>query len=256
MSETNAPIETTPVDIAPQEGAVQNDAPKTEQPTEQKEPGWYARRLGQITYERRQAERDRDAAREEAENYRRALSDARGEPKQEESRPQPTEADIRSKIEKEGVEQEFNKRCNDVADKIRQTHGEDGLKRATDYLHERAGFDMKKHRDVLDDITGLPNASEVYYALAHDPDAASEILNAPSRRQFALLSRFADGLASKSRPPEERAEAESAPVREVSKAPPPVRSPRGGSSSSTGSIFEPGISAEEFERRWAKGKRD
>lgn len=211
-----------------------------------------------MTFERREAERQAQAAREEAAQYARALKAARGEG---EAQPELTPDQIRQQVEKEYEQKarqetearSFNDRCNVIADAVKKTYSNANPGALTQLLSDRAGLDFNNasHRQLLSDISELPNAGAVYYALAHDPDAASDIFDAPERRQYAMLTRFADKLA---KPAQGQQEAyPSAP--QVSKAPPPVNAPTGAASGGKRSIYDPNISAAEFDRLWKAGVR-
>lgn len=273
MSET---IEAPAVDTAPDinnditqsapEGVEQGAQPEGAEPsqpaahTDDKKPvpAWMQRKIDKITYERREAERQAQAAREEAQQYARALKASRGE---EEQAPELTPDQIRAQVEREfeqKAQQEtearsFNDRCNAIADAVKKADQSANPAELTKLLSDQAGLDFSKssHRQLLSDISELPNAGAVYYALAHDPDKASEIFDAPERRQFALLERFAGTLAK----PEQAQQATQPVAPQVSKAPPPVRAPTGAASGGKRSIYDPNISASEFDRLWKAGVR-
>lgn len=221
-------------------------------------PAWMQRKIDKITYERREAERQAQAAREEAAQYARALKASRGE---EEQAPELTPDQIREQVQREyeqKAQQEtetrsFDDRCNAIARAVQQANPSANPSALTQLLSDQAGLDFKNasHRQLLSDISELPNAGAVYYALAHDPDKASEIFDAPERRQFALLERFAGTLAK----PEQAQQATQPVAPQVSKAPPPVKAPTGAASGGKRSIYDPNISASEFDRLWKAGVR-
>ncbi|WP_406238190.1 hypothetical protein ACF3NX_12630 [Acetobacter orientalis] len=221
-------------------------------------PAWMQRKINKMTFERREAERQAQAAREEAQQYARALKASRGE---EEQAPELTPDQIRAQVEREfeqKAQQEtearsFNDRCNAIADAVKKADQNANPAELTKLLSDQAGLDFSKasHRQLLSDISELPNAGAVYYALAHDPDAASDIFDAPERRQYAMLTRFADKLAK----PAQGQQATQPSAPQVSKAPPPVNAPSGAASGGRRSIYDPNISAAEFDRLWKAGVR-
>lgn len=273
MSET---IETPAVDTAPDinndiiqsvtEGAEQGaqleggeiGQPAAQQDDKKPVPAWMQRKIDKITYERREAERQAQAAREEAQQYARALKAARGEEEvQEELRPDQIREQVQQEFERKAQQEtearSFNDRCNAIADAVKKADQNANPGELTKLLSDQAGLDFNKasHRQLLSDISELPNAGAVYYALAHDPDAASDIFDAPERRQYAMLTRFADKLEKPTQ--EQQATQPAAP--QVSKAPPPVKAPSGAASGGKRSIYDPNISAAEFDRLWKAGVR-
>lgn len=226
--------------------------PEKPEPKPDTTPAWQRRKIDKLTFERREAERQAQQAREEAENLRKALAAARGE----ESAPEQMTADQirqqeRQKFEQQRSNEQFNARCNVIASSIAQTHGEASVAQSTRMLCEQGGLDMAnaQHRSLIEDISDLPNAGDVYYALAHDPDAASDILNAPERRQYAMLTAFAGKVGKTG----QAAPAAKAPA--ISKAPPPVNAPSGAAKSGKRSIYDPNVSPAEFDRLWKSGVR-
>lgn len=221
-------------------------------------PAWMQRKIDKMTFERREAERRAQAAQEEAAQYARALKASRGE---EEPAPELTPDQIREQVQREYEQKarqetealSFNDRCNAIASAVQQANPTANPGALTQLLSDQAGLDFKNasHRQLLSDISELPNAGAVYYALAHDPDKASEIFDAPERRQFALLERFAGTLAK----PEQAQQAIQPVAPQVSKAPPPVKAPTGAASGGKRSIYDPNISAAEFDRLWKAGVR-
>lgn len=242
------------------EGGASEGEPSAAPAREEKKPvpAWMQRKIDKITYERREAERQAQAAREEAAQYARALKASRGE---EEQAPELTPDQIREQVQREyeqKAQQEtearsFNDRCNAIAQAVQQSDPNANPGALTKLLSDQAGLDFNNpsHRQLISDISELPNAGAVYYALAHDPDAASEIFDASERRQYALLERFAGKLEK----PAQSQSSETATSPQVSKAPPPVKAPTGAASGGKRSIYDPNISAAEFDRLWKAGVR-
>ncbi|WP_201770106.1 hypothetical protein, partial [Kozakia baliensis] len=96
-----------------------------------------------------------------------------------------------------------------------------------------------------------PNSGDVYYALAHDPDAASGIIDASPRRQYALLSQFAAKVGK----PAQATQASAPAAPAISKAPAPVSAPSGAAATGKKSIYDPNVSPAEFDRLWKAGVR-
>lgn len=236
-----------------------------EQPAEQKPnetPAWLQRKIDRATFERREAERQRQAAMDEAAELRKALAAARGEEQEQpeqltpdQIRQQERETITRQQEQRREVEA-FGAATLSVAQSLTQTHGADAVKAATQSLVERAGldFDNKSHQQIIHDISELPNSGAVYYALANDPDAASALLDAPERRQYAMLQKFAASVTEK---PAEQAPATTPaprPAPQISKAPAPVPAATGSARPSGGSqsLYDDNLSAEAFAKMFSK----
>ncbi|WP_029604382.1 hypothetical protein, partial [Kozakia baliensis] len=153
--------------------ATQGEAqPKEQQPQADKTPAWLQRKIDKMTFERREAERREQASRDELEQMRRALAEARGETQQEESlTPDQIRQQERQRYETQAAEQQsvsqFNMQANAIAKAVAATHGDAAVAQATQLLSERAGLDFnnKSHRELIADISELPNSGDVYYAL-------------------------------------------------------------------------------------------
>lgn len=234
--------------------AGEQEQPPAPQP--EKTPAWLQRKIDKMTFERRESERQAQTAREEMENLRRALAAARGEEQQEaQLTPDQIRQGERQRFEQQQAEQQsvqkFASQTEVIAKSLAGAHGEDAVGQATQLLSERAGLDFgnKSHRELIADISELPNSGDVYYALAHDPDTAGTILDASPRRQYALLTQFAAKVGK----PAPAAQASAAPA--VSKAPPPVSAPSGAAATGKKSIYDPNVSPAEFDRLWKAGVR-
>lgn len=246
----------------PEHEAVQEQAPEASQEEKQKTPDWLQRKIDRATYERREAERQAQAYRDELEQTRRALEAARG--KQQDD-PELTPDQIRQQerdaaAQQRAVEQEqnsFGEAAQKVAQEIVSLHGVDGVNQATKLLVDRGGMDFnnKSHQQIIKDISELPNSGAVYYALANDPDAASALFDAPERRQYALLQKFASSMTEKAPEPQAAPPVQARPsVSPVSKAPPPVAAATGSARPSGGgrSLYDDSLSAEDFAKMFSK----
>lgn len=249
----NAGILETPSSEAP---AGEQEQPPAPQP--EKTPAWLQRKIDKMTFERRESERQAQAAREEMENLRRALAAARGEDQEEpQLTPDQIRREERQRFEQQQAEQQsvqkFASQTEVIAKALAGVHGEDAVGQATKLLSERAGLDFgnKSHRELIADISELPNSGDVYYALAHDPDTAGAILDASPRRQYALLTQFAAKVGK----PASAAQAQASAAPAVSKAPPPVSAPSGAAATGKKSIYDPNVSPAEFDRLWKAGVR-
>lgn len=246
--QTNAVVET---------GAEGGDQPevRSEQPQQDKTPAWLQRKIDKMTFERREAERREQAKDEELAQMRRALAASRGE---EQEREPLTEDQIRQEERQryetqqaqQNDERAFIDRSNAIAKALAASHGDAAVAQATQFLSERAGLDFsnKSHRELISDISELPNSGDVYYALAHDPDAASAILDASPRRQYALLIQLATSVGKPT-----QAQTPAPPA--ISRAPAPVSAPSGAAATGKKSIYDPNVSPAEFDRLWKAGVR-
>ncbi|AQS90466.1 hypothetical protein A0U94_05265 [Gluconobacter albidus] len=252
----NAGTLETPSSEAP---AGEQEQPSSQQQDDKKPiPAWMQRKIDKMTFERREAERQAQAAREEADQYARALAASRGENQQEENlTPDQIRQQERQRYEQRAAEeqsaQKFASQTEVIAKALSGVHGADAVGQATQLLSERAGLDFgnKSHRELIADISELPNSGDVYYALAHDPDTAGTILDASPRRQYALLTQFAAKVGQKV--PAAQAQTPAAPA--VSKTPPPVSAPSGAAATGKKSIYDPNVSPAEFDRLWKAGVR-
>jgi len=225
-----------------------------------KTPAWMQRKIDKMTYERREAERQASAAREELEQMRRALAASRGEePTTEPLTEDQIRQQERQRLDQQATEERavatFNQNADKIAKAVAASHGDEAVTNATRMLIERGGLDFANatHRDLLADISELPDPGAVYYALAHDPDTAASILDASPRKQGALLAQFAASVGKSKAPAPSPAPAAVAPA--VSKTPAPVSAPSGAATKGSRSLYDPNISAAEFDRLWKAGVR-
>jgi len=228
------------------------DQTQAGQRKEVSEPEWYVRRIGSVTAKRREAEERAASAERERDELRRALAASRGEAEQTR---EPTADEVRQEERaryeqretQQRASQEFGAATARVADSIAALYGRDAIAQATASLSDRVGLDFsnRNHQQVILDISELPNAGAVYYALANDPNAASELLDAPERKQYALLQKFAASVGENQEQP-----ARQAPPAQVSKAPPPVAAAAGsGRAVSSRSIYDEMSDADYFAMR-------
>jgi|GEM_PF-1887624 len=226
--------------------------PEQEEKTEPQEPSWYVKRIGSVTAKRKEAEERASRAEQELAEYKRALAASRSEGEQE---PELTPDQIRQQEREnfarqqaqQAEAQDFGSATQRVAQSLTELHGAEAIQTATQSLVARAGLDFanKSHQQIIRDISELPNSGAVYYALANDPDAASELLEAPERKQFAMLQRFADKVPAKAQEQAAQPAPRAAPA--ISKAPPPVAATSGsGRATSSRSIYDGDLSMEDY----------
>lgn len=249
----------TPATDANASGA---EAPPQPEAKKSETPEWLQRKIDRATYERREAERQRQAAMDEAAELRKALAAARGERQEE---PQLTPDQIRQqerqRFEQQQAEQQsvqqFASQTQVIAQSLAGAHGEEAVGQATKLLSDRAGLDFgnKSHRQIIADISELPNSGAVYYALSQDPDAASALLDAPERRQYAMLQKFAASVTDTPAEPARPSQPAPRPAApQISKAPAPVPAATGSARPSGGSqsLYDDNLSAEAFAKMFSK----
>lgn len=241
----------TNVDQRQEDAAPAPPKPEPETKSEPDEPKWYVKRIGSITAQRKLAEERAEKAERELNEYRRALAAQRGETQPEpEQTPDQIRAEERQRAAAESMERErvakFNTVTQTLAQAVAKDHGDGSVQTATHALINKAGMDFANanHRQVLEDISELQNAGAVYYALANDPDAAAELFDAPERKQFAMLQRFASSIETKPVP----AAPEPAPKPPlISRAPAPVAATSGsGRAVSSRSIYDGDLSIDDY----------
>jgi hypothetical protein len=211
-------------------------------------PGWLRKRIDKAVAQQRDAERDAQAARDEAQQLRRALAHARGEEDQQQGPKTPAqiEAEVRARIESEGQvasdAETFRTTGDTLANAIDGAAGAGAARAASQRLADAVGLDFQNadHRQLVTDISKLPNSAQVYVALSRNPDAASDIFGASPREQYALLRDFARELA----PVSAGAQPTPKPV-PVSQAPRPAGKTPAAQRSSSRTVYDD-VSMEEF----------
>ncbi|WP_046901035.1 hypothetical protein [Gluconobacter oxydans] len=241
--------------VEPPEGAEQPEAEKPE-PKPDSTPEFLRRRIGKSVALQRQAERERDEARAQIENLEKALRHSRGEEEAapREQTPDEIRTEERQRIERASAQErstsDFNQTCNALAQKIGSEFGERAAVEATQKLTENVGlsFENPDHQSVIRDISKLPNAAQVYRALAQDPDAAYRIFEAEDKREgYAELRDFARGLKTEA-PLAAQAPSAEAPAqpRPISQAPRPAGRTPAPARSSSRSVYDDNVSMDDF----------
>ncbi|KAB8122446.1 hypothetical protein D3W54_14745 [Komagataeibacter medellinensis] len=247
-----------PNEAAEQKDDAQSEGAQKDGKQPEGEPAWFRKRIDALTGKRKQAE-DRAAQFEkELAEYKRALAHARGEQTDQEPTPDQIRQQERQRYEQQmrtqTDAQAFGAATTRVADSLAALHGQEAITAATTDLVTKAGLDFESpaHRQVIADISELPNSGAVYYALAQNPARAQELLDAPERRQFAILQRFADTVGkSEGNVPQAGTHPSGAP--QISKAPPPVAANAGGGRPASGrSIYASDLSMDDYIRMRSK----
>ena len=218
--------ETKPVtEATEQEAPKQEDTPATEATEEAKQPEkkpWYMDRIGKLTRDKGDLERQLESIRREHEALREML-DAKGEPSKEAPRQQPqnlTEAEIDRRAEQKLAERLFNESCNATYTAGKKEFGD--FDEAVQSLN--TAFPNQITRDVLEPITALPNGAAVYRHLGLNPDEAHRILGLSPARMGLELAKLSASLSEKPKP--------------VSKAPAPVK-PIDGHARAAEDLYDP-----------------
>lgn len=190
---------------APTEGAEDPDKPKR--------TPWWEKRLSEVTGQRREAERERDAMRAERDAYK-AVADGQAAPT-DGTAPKPpvapqrafTEADVERRAQEIAQATEFNHRANAIAEAARAAHPDFDAVR--DRFVANLGEAVQARPDFLEAVVELPQGAEVFYALAKDPDRAAEVLQMPPMKMALELARMNEQFGKPA-------------GKQVSSAPPPI----------------------------------
>ncbi len=184
---------------------------------------WVERRLGQLTAEKHEQRRAREAAEAEVVTLRERVAklfkpDQGGEqpanpaPKPEATAPL-SAAEIDALVNKRAGEIEsaksFNKACDDVHERGTKEFGDD-FESARKVLVSAYGEDIQSKPEFLQAIVANPDGHKVFYELGRNPQEAERILALAPVPMAVEISRLA---ASLSKPT----------GREVSSAPAPIR---------------------------------
>ncbi len=211
-------------------------------------PAWLRKRIDRAVAQQRDAERAAQAARDENEQLRRALAHARGDDDQQAPQtPAQIEAEVRARIESESRTSSeaaaFRATGDALANAIDGEAGAGSARAATGRLVDAVGLDFQNadHRQIISDISKLPNAAQVYVALSRNPNAASDIFGASPREQYALLRDFSREYAQ---PPAASQPAQK-PV-QVSQAPRPAGKTPAAQRASARTVYDDDVSMDEF----------
>lgn len=202
---TEQPLE----DVEQSQQAVNTDSEAgSEQVTEpvaeqtNKTPAWVERRFSEMTRAKHDAQRETDAARAEADTYKRLLEAVqRGEtpdtttPKPGNTQPQGNDdARIRQAAAQLNANETFNAKCNAVY----ETGKADipGFEESVRNL----GL-LGASQDFIAGLVGLDDAHKVIHALGSNPDEAERILNLPPMQQGRELERLASKPKAKATKP-------------------------------------------------------
>lgn len=187
-----------------EQAAVQTpEQSESQQEQRQQPPAWAQKRIDQITRDKHEALRAAEAARQEAETYRRLIeAQQRGETVEAPQQPR-QEADPYALAQQIRQQEKFNEACDRVFEqgKAEFADFEDSLKNLS-YLGQI-------QQEFLAAVIETDKPAAVLHALASDLDAAARILALPPVQQGRELER----LALKAAAPKPQS---------VSKAPAPV----------------------------------
>lgn len=220
-SEANSAVQSTgtePTSTVPTDG---------EPSASEKKAPWFQRRIDQLTAEKWEERRAAESARKQTADLLAEMATLRSASVDKPSTPtaaveaatptpsrpvstgrEVSEAEINARAEQRAEqisrEKAFNKACNDIAAAGKEEYGDFDMSLKT--FQMLGGIPTQ----LLDTITEMPNAHKVLYSIGKDPDLAERIVKMPVAKQALELARLEANL-SKTTP------------REVSKAPPPVR---------------------------------
>jgi hypothetical protein len=191
----------TPADTSTESGTEQT-AQQTEQPQEAPKPktDWAQRRIDQLTREKHEERRQREALAAELAQFRQPTEQPQGQP--------PAAPDIDQLVERRAAQkiadQNFNDACNRVFDA--------GVKADPNFAANvqtlKSVGDIS--REFLEVITDMDDGYKVLNHLGANPDEADRILSLPPLKQARELAKLEASLGKAAPPPP------------VSKAPAPI----------------------------------
>lgn len=218
LPEGESVVETPAEDNAPETGKEQTPEEVETPPEEPKRKPWFQERIDQLTREKYDERRQREAL--EA-----RLADTLADPEKARTNPP---VNIDEVVNARLAERQFDDKCNEVYSS--------GKSEFSDFDSTLGNFQMLGGipQPVLEAVTQLPDAHKVLYALGSNMDDAARIFSLPPIPMAMALARLASSPV-KSRP--------------VSNAPPPIR-PIDGTTKGTKAPEE--MSSEE----WMKWRED
>lgn len=191
----------TPADTSTESGTEQA-AQSTEQPQEAPKPktDWAQRRIDQLTREKHEERRQREALAAELAQYRQPTEQQHQQPGQPQDIDQLVEQRAAAKI----ADQTFNQACNRVF--------EAGVKSDPNFATNLQTLKSvgEISRDFLEVITDMDEGHKVLNHLGANPDEADRILSLPPLKQARELAKIEASLGKAAPPPP------------VSKAPAPI----------------------------------
>lgn len=182
----------------------QQQAPSGEtQEQDAKTPKWVQRRIDQLTREKYEERRQREALEATLSSMRTV-----GAESTETSSTQPTQAEIDARVQRAAREQlrvqQFNDACNRAY--------EAGKKEFKDFDDSLRNFGMLGGlpQEFLEIASSMPDGHKVLYALGKNPEEASRVLSLPPLQMAMELARVADKVTKQ-------------PSKAVSGAPAPIQ---------------------------------
>lgn len=215
-------------------GEEQQPAERQEEPEKpkQKQP-FYEKRFGELTFEKREAQRERDEARAELAALKAGKQPEPGE-QEPVQRQQPANSD--SEVERRAAQivdqREYKARVDGV---IAAGNKDFDVKTFTEKSNLVAGIAGDRAYDLLNLVTDpeiVKDGHKVIAALADQPEEAERILALPLHKMTLALTKFAETNAKPAPKP-------------ISKVPAPVDPINGGAKTAT-RLDDPDMSMDEF----------
>lgn len=206
---------------------------------------WKERRRIEETNKRRAAEARAEAAEAELAKLRSATPAATSEaPKPTPAAtltPEQAKAAAKAELEAEHRAREFEAATGRIL--------EDGQKNIPDFEAARQemvanfGDQLNARPDFFEALIGddVPNAHDVFYTLAKDPEQTEKLLSMPPLRMAKEIARLSEKLAKPATPE----------PKPISKAPAPVK-PVGGAPAAATRLDDPNIPMEDFAKNYLK----
>lgn len=187
---------------------------------------WYKKRIAELTYQKNEEARQRQAYEQRLAEYERRLNPPK-EGEQQQQR-QYTEEEVNRRASYLAQQQaaalaaeaEFNNRCNEVFASGAKEYGEQEFKQAVNAFHTDYGG---MPQDFVEAALETGAAEKVIYELGKNPEKAMEVLSMPPGvKRVSAVMKLANGLANQ-KP-------------KVSGAPAPIKPQVGGSGRSDPSL--------------------
>jgi hypothetical protein len=170
---------------------------KEEDKAEAQEP-WYKKRIAELTYQKNEEVRQRQAYEQRIAEYERRLNPPKDQTQQQR---QYTEEEVNRRAQYLAQQQaaaiaaetEFNNRCNAVFASGAQEYGQQEFKSAVETFHSAYGG---MPQDFVEAALETGAAEKVIYELAKNPEKAMEVLSLPPGvKRVSAVMKLANGLA-------------------------------------------------------------
>lgn len=215
-------------------GEEQQQAESQEEPEKpkQKQP-FYEKRFGELTFEKREAQRERDEARAELAALKAGKQPEPGEQESvQRQQPANNDSDVERRAAQIVDQREYKARVDGV---IAAGNKDFDVKTFTEKSNLVAGIAGDRAYDLLNLVTDpeiVKDGHKVIAALADQPEEAERILALPLHKMTLALTKFAETNAKPAPKP-------------ISKVPAPVDPINGGAKTAT-RIDDPDMSMDEF----------